>query len=104
MEVGPPGPPCGGRFQTTHCCVSRRLCDTNAEARQGKDGGLVTAVLHGRWRLSGPPEPPCGRRLQTTREGRRLKTVVLSVAGKRRDSIASGTDREDERATSVLCR
>jgi hypothetical protein len=22
MEVGPPEPPCGGRFQTTHCCVS----------------------------------------------------------------------------------
>jgi hypothetical protein len=22
MEVGPPEPPCGGRLQTTHCCVS----------------------------------------------------------------------------------
>ncbi len=42
----------------------------------------MTAVLHERWRLTGPPESPCGRRLQTTHEGRRLKTVVLSVVGK----------------------
>jgi hypothetical protein len=33
-----------------------------------------------------------------------LKTVVLNVVGKRRDSIASGTGREDERWTRVLCR
>jgi hypothetical protein len=35
----------------------------NAEARQGRDGGLVDAVLHERWRLVGPPESSCGRRL-----------------------------------------
>jgi hypothetical protein len=56
----------------------------------------VTAVLHGRWRLSGPPEPPCGRRLQTTREGRRLKTVVLSVAGK-------GATRSRQVRTGKMC-
>ena len=64
----------------------------------------MTAVLHGRWRLSGPPEPPCGRRLQTTREGRRLKTVVLSVAGKgatRSRQVRTGK-MSDERQFSAV--
>ena len=33
-----------------------------------------------------------------------LKTVVENVAGKRRDMITSGVDREDERWAQALCR
>ena len=33
-----------------------------------------------------------------------LKTVVLNVVGKGAAKIASGTGREDERWTKVLCR
>jgi hypothetical protein len=53
----------GGGFKPPPAALAEDLVNMNAEARQGRDGGLVDAVLHERWRLVGPPESSCGRRL-----------------------------------------
>ncbi len=70
--------------------------NTNAEGEAEMDGGLVDRGAVWEMEVVWPSGAVLRKKASNHREGRWLKTVVLSVV-ERRGRTASGVDREDER-------